>query len=166
MIGSMEVPRDNTLKRRRIQDEIEVKEAEKQNGNHHGREMSPPCILSLDDEFKQLEEDKGGENENESSAETEKQVNEETLLEDLMEESYEEGGGRLDEGETMTEEELKQGEDKDWNLEEEIRLQEEMFAVKMEVEMMQKEKESWEEEKRNLEREKVDARSQREVLEQ
>ena len=84
MIGSMEVPRDDTIRRRK-QDEIEVKEAEKQKRkNSQGREMSPPCILSLDDEFKQLVG--GGE---EDEEEEERVVNEETLLEDLIEEGSE-----------------------------------------------------------------------------
>ena len=41
-----------------------------------------------------------------------------------------------------------------------------MMAVKMEVEMMQKEKETWEKERKGLEQDKIEARSQREALEQ
>ena len=58
-------------------------------------------------------------------------------------------------------------EDESWrNIEEELKLQEDMMAVKMEVEMMQKEKETWEKERKGLEQDKIEARSQREALEQ
>lgn len=153
MIGSMEVPREDTIRRRK-QDEVEVKEAEKQKRkNSQGREMSPPCILSLDDEFKQLE---GGEEE--------RVVNEETLLEDLIEERSE--TDQSSESEESTTEGEKDDDEKWRNIEEELKLQEDMMAVKMEVEMMQKEKEGWEEERKNLEQEKAEARSQREALEE
>ena len=155
MIGSMEVSRED-IGRRRVQDEMEVKEAEKRKKSRRDRAMSPPCILSLDDEFKQL--DGGGEGEGEG----ERDVSEETLLEDvIIEESYEE---EQQQGEAAEGEE-DEGEGENWNFEEEIRLQEDMMAVKMEVEMMQKEKESWEEERKNLELGKTDAISQREALE-
>ena len=164
MIGSMEVPRDDTMRRRIKQDEIEVKEAEKQKRkNSQGREMSPPCVLSLDDEFKQLEGPGG-------KGEGERVVNEETLLEDLIEEVSE--GDRSSESgeESTTEGEEKEDDDdenENWrNIEEELKLQEDMMAVKMEVEMMQKEKEGWEMERKNLELDKIEARSQREALEQ
>ena len=162
MIGSMEVPRDDTMRRRIKQDEIEVKEAEKQKRkNSQGRELSPPCILSLDDEFKQLE--------GPGEAEGERVVNEETLLEDLIEEVFE--GDRSSESgeESTTEGEEKEEDDEteNWrNIEEELKLQEDMMAVRMEVEMMQKEKEGWEKERKNLELDKIEARSQREALEQ
>ena len=98
MIGSMEVPRDDTIRRRK-QDEIEVKEAEKQKRkNSQGREMSPPCILSLDDEFKQLV---GGGKEEEEE--------EEMLLEDLIEEGSEADRSSKSE-ESMTEGEKEGGE--------------------------------------------------------
>ena len=164
MIGSMEVPRDDAMRRRIKQDEIEVKEAEKQKRkNSQGREMSPPCVLSLDDEFKQLE-GPGGEEEGE------RVVNEETLLEDLIEE-VSEGDRSSESGEESTTEAEEKEEDDDenenWrNIEEELKLQEDMMAVKMEVEMMQKEKEGWEKERKNLEQDKIEARSQREALEQ
>lgn len=161
MIGSMEVPRDDTMRRRIKQDEIEVKEAEKQKRkNSQGRELSPPCILSLDDEFKQLE--------GPGEVEGERVVNEETLLEDLIEEVFE-GDRSSESGEESTTEgeEKEDDETENWrNIEEELKLQEDMMAVKMEVEMMQKEKEGWEKERKNLELDKIEARSQREALEQ
>ena len=154
MIGSMEVPREDTFSRRNVQDEIEVKEAEKQKRkNSQGREMSPPCILSLDDEFKQLEREEEGE------------LNEETLLEDVIEEGSDLEGDRS--GRKGSTEGDKEGdEEENWHLEEELRLQEDMMAVRMEVEMMQKEKEGWEEERKNLTQDKAEARAQREALEQ
>ena len=159
MIGSMEVPREDP-NRRRAQDERELKEAEKQKKNRHGRALSPPCILSLDDEFKQLNGNGGGEGEG-GEEEKEREVNEETLLENVIEERSE---GDRSEGEGM--EEGEEDGEMNWRLEEEIRLQEEMMAVKMEVEMMQKEKETWEKERKRLMEEKVKARAQREALEQ
>ena len=154
MIGSMEVPREDTFSRRNVQDEIEVKEAEKQKRkNSQGREMSPPCILSLDDEFKQLEREEEGE------------LSEETLLEDVIEEGSDLEGDRS--GRKGSTEGDKEGdEEENWHLEEELRLQEDMMAVRMEVEMMQKEKEGWEEERKNLTQDKAEARAQREALEQ
>jgi hypothetical protein len=164
MIGSMEVPREDTIRRRK-QDEVELKEAEKhKRKNSQGREMSPPCVLSLDDEFKQLT---GGDEE--EGEEDERVVNEETLLEDLIEEGSE-GDRSSESGEESTTEGEEKGEDdegENWrNIEEELKLQEDMMAVKMEVEMMQKEKEGWEKEKKNLELDKIEARSQRETLEE
>ena len=151
LIGSMEVPRDDTALRR-MRDEQDLKEMAKQKKKHGGRAMSPPCILSLDDEFKQLQ---GGEEEGEGGEKGER--DEETLLEDLVEERSEDGRGE-DEGGM-------EGEGMYGIDEEELRLQEDMFAVKMEVEMMQKEKESWEEERKTLEQDKANARAQREALE-
>ena len=152
MIGSMEIPREDP-NRRRAQDEMEVKEAEKRKKNRGDREPSPPCVLSLDDEFKQLQEGDG------EREEKEREINEETLLENIIEERSE---GDRSEGEETEEE----GEEENWNLEEEIHLEEKMMAVRMEVEMMQKEKENWEKERKSLKQDKVDARAQRETLEQ
>lgn len=154
LIGSMEVPRDDAALRR-MRDEQDLKEMAKQKKKHDGRALSPPCILSLDDEFKQL---KGGEEEGEGGEKGER--DEETLLEDLVEERSEDGHGE-DEGEIEGE----GGEGMYGIDEEELRLQEDMFAVKMEVEMMQKEKESWEEERKTLEHDKANARADREALE-
>ena len=78
MIGSMEVPREDPS--REEQDVLEVKEAEKLHQQQQKLQgESPPSSMSLDDEFRQLEQQKERE-----EAERQKQEEEIRLQEEMM----------------------------------------------------------------------------------
>lgn len=89
MIGSMEVPREEPSTH--LQDETEVKEVEKEQQLRQQWRASPPSHMSLDDEFRQLEQEKEREEEERQKREEELRLQEEMIAEVEMMQKEKEG---------------------------------------------------------------------------